>query len=130
MPIQNGKDTLLGQNTGSVPNMSETLYSWFQKMVFTKVVKTVVNFKNVEARTDINFQGVWQPLSDRQLEMMPIGQRKWRWFWVHAETNLKLDPDEVITYLGIQYRVKGDGDYTEYGYVSYKLVEDYEGSGP
>lgn len=128
--IQNGSDKLLGQNSGTVPDMSDVLTNWFQPMVFTKIVKEVINFQNVETPTEVDFQGVWQPLSAQKLMMKPEGQRKWSWFQVHAYTNLQLEPDEVITYLGIQYRVMARYNYDLYGYLEYHLILDYTGSGP
>jgi len=130
MPIQNGKDKLLGGGFGRVPNVSGAMTSWFQAMTFIQVVKTVVNFKVVESKTEINFMGVWQPASAQSIAMKPEGQRAWKWFTVHAEPTVELGPDEVITYQGTQYRVKSKMDYTEYGYVQYELIEDFTGSGP
>lgn len=130
MIIVNAKDTLLTQNPGTLPNMSDALFSYFQPMVFTTIVKTVVNFNVVETPTDVNFLGVWQPFSAQQLAMKPIGQRAWSWFMLHASPGLVLVPDEVVNYLGVQYRVMDQSDYRAYGYVEYHLTDDYTGSGP
>lgn len=128
--IQNGKDTPLNQNSGTMPDVSGALLNWFQPMVFTTIVKTVVNFQVVETPTNYNFKGVWQPASAQMLMMKPEGQRAWKWFTVHSDISLQLKPDEVISYLGVQYRVKDVSDYRLDGYMQYGLVEDYEGSGP
>lgn len=130
MPISNAKDTPLGANSGTVPNVSGAMQGWFQPMQFTRVTKTVENFVVVETAETINFRGVWQPLSARQLSMKPEGQRSWKWFKVHAEIGTILVPDEVITYLGNQYRVEAHADFSLYGFVDYDLVEDFTGSGP
>jgi len=130
MPIFNAKDLPLSANSGTLPNMSDALLDWFLPLVFTKIVKTVVNFKVVETPTAVSFSGVWQPFSAQQLKLMPDGQRDWKWFTVHALPALILVPDELITFRGLQYRVKMKTDYKEYGYVKYDLVEDFTGSGP
>lgn len=130
IPISNAKDTLLNQNSGTLPNMSDALLDWFQKMTFTRIVKNIVNFQVVETPTNTDFQGVWQPSSPQALLMKSEGQRQWKWFTVHADPSLHLDPDEIITYLGTQYRVMNKLDYTEYAYIEYELIQDYTGSGP
>jgi hypothetical protein len=130
MIIKNGKDMPLNQNSGTLPDVSGAMLDYFQPMVFAVVVKTVDNFQAVETKSSVNFQGVWQPLSARQLMLKPEGQRAWKWFQVHAEPALILQTDQLITYLGVQYRVMADKDYRLYGYVEYHLVEDFTGSGP
>ncbi len=130
MKINNASSIPLNANTGTVPDVSGALQNWFQPMVFTTIVKTIVDFQNVETPTDIQFMGVWQPFSSRKLSMKPEGQRAWKWFTVHSGIALGLKPDEVITYLGTQYRVMADSDYSLYGYFEYEIKEDYEGSGP
>lgn len=128
--ITNAGDSRLFQNPGTLPDMSTTLLEWFQPMIFKQIVKSVVDFQNVETPTDINFQGVMQPLTEQQLRMKPEGQRSWKWNLLHAEPGLPLKPDDAITYQGQQYRVMSKKDYTQYGYTEYHLVQDYTGSGP
>lgn len=130
MIIKNGKDTPLNENSGTLPDVSGAMLDYFQPMVFGTVAKAVEGFQVVETKTSVSFQGVIQPFSDRQLMMKPEGQRSWKWYTVHAEPQLELATDEIITYLGAQYRVMSLRDYRLYGYVEYHLVQDYTGSGP
>lgn len=129
-PILNAKNILLNQNSGTLPDVSGGMFDYFQPMTFTTIVKSIVNFNVVETPTSVSFLGVWQPFSPKQLEMKPEGQRSWSWFSCHAQLTLILVPDEVITYLGVQYRVMAQQDYRLYGYLEYHLVQDYTGSGP
>lgn len=122
--------SLLTKSSGTVPFVQGALLDWFQPMVFTQIVKSVVNYQNVETPTNTSFLGVWQPFGPRQLMMKPEGQRSWKWFMVHAVPALELEPDEVITYQGVQYRVIEVYDYVIYGYMEYHLTNDYTGSGP
>lgn len=128
--ITNAADSRLFQNPGTLPDMSTTMLEYFQPMIFKQLVKSVVDFQNVEVPTDINFQGVMQPLTEQALRMKPEGQRSWKWYWLHAEPGLSLKPDDVVTYQGQQYRVMTKKDYSQYGYAEYHLVQDYTGSGP
>jgi hypothetical protein len=128
--FKQGKDTPLNAAAGSVPQMGGALLSWFQPMIFGVVVKTVAAFQVVETMEQILFQGVWQPLNAKRLAMKPEGQQAWSWFWVHSDPSLQLNVDQVVQYLGVQYRVMALKDYKLYGYMEYELVEDYTGSGP
>lgn len=126
----NGRNTPLNQVLGNVPNVSGALLSWFQPMRFDLIVKTTEAFQVVETTTPINFRGVIQPLTDRQLSLRPEGQRAWSWFQLHSTPNLKLEVDDVVIYLGVQTRVMALKDYSLYGYVEYHLCQDWTGSGP
>lgn len=130
MTISNASNRPLNALAGSVPDVSGALLDYLQPMTFTTIVKTVENFQVVETPTSVSFQGVWQPFTARQIQMKPEGQRAWKWFMVHALVALPLVPDDVVTYLGTQYRVKADNDYSIYGYYQYELIEDYTGAGP
>lgn len=131
-PIFNASSQTLDQNpNGSFPDLSGALFDWFQPMQFATVVKTVgLDFLVTEIKTTIDFEGVWQPFTARDLMMKPEGQRRWRWFTCHAFPSLELQPDQLITYLGIQYRVMEKLNWKLNGYVEYHLVQDYTGSGP
>lgn len=116
-----------GIRSSSVPNMSTTLLQWFQPMTFTLIAKQNVNFLVEETPTNYSFRGVWQPFSDQQLLIKPEGQRAWSWFMLHSDVTLKLDPDDAVIYNGIRYRVMGKRDYTEYQYLEYHIILDYQG---
>jgi len=126
--IKNAKDTPLNLNPNTLPNMSEALDGWFQNMTFTKIEKSVVNFKNVEVKTSYTTKGVKQPMSAQSIQMKPEGQRAWIWVTIHCLPDLILNIDEIVFYMDVPYRVKSKMDYKEYGYLSYDLVEDYDGT--
>lgn len=128
--IANGKNRPLTFQQGTVPDVSGALKDWFQAMVFTRVVKQTVGFQDVETPTNINFWGVVQPLTERQLLLKPEGQRAWTWFLLHADPVLTLQVDEVVTWIGKQTRVMSRKDFAMYGYCEYHLVQDWTGAGP
>jgi hypothetical protein len=125
MIFKQGKDTLLNQNSGTLPNMAEVMAGWFQKMQFIKITKSNVNYKSVEVETIIDFEGVWDGLPIHKLEVKPEGQRSWSWYGIHAKTNLELKPDDKVKYQGKKYRVMQETDYSLYGYHEYQVVEDF-----
>lgn len=133
--VQNGCNVPVNVRTGSIPDVSGGMFDWFQLMVFTKVVKQTVAFQLIETPTNINFWGVLQPLSGRELAIKSEGERKWNWVTVYASADadgalVSLQPDEIISYLNKQYRVMSSKNYANYGYLQIDLVEDYSGSGP
>lgn len=130
MIIAQGKNIPLNSNPGTLPDVSGALDSWMQQMIFIVIVKTIVNAQVYEAGTSFNFQGVMQPFSAQQLKMKPEGQTDWKWYMLHTQRGIALEPDMVVRYHDTQYRVMAKNDYKEYGYFEYHLIEDYSGSGP
>lgn len=130
MIFSNGSNRPLNTNSGTVPDVSDVLLDWFQKMTFDVVIKTVSGFELVETTTPVEFQGVIQPLSGKQLMIKPEGQRAWNWMLLHADPSLSLEPDDIVIYLGVRYRVYQQKQYDIYGYREYQLAEDYTGTGP
>lgn len=128
--IANGCNVPLNTKMGTVPDLSGSLKDWFQNISFIVIVKTVKGFEVVETPTLVNFFGVIHPFTPKQLILKPEGQRAWSWFQLFAEPTLTLEVDDVVTYAGVQTRVMAKEDFNLYGYVSYHLVQDWEGSGP
>lgn len=128
--IANAADVPLNVRTGTIPNMGTVLLDWFQNLTYEPVVKTVTAFQVVETATPISFWGIVQPLSGRQIALKPEGQRTWNWIAIYAQQQLSLTTDDVIIFLGKQYRVMSQKSFELYSYFYYELVEDWTGSGP
>lgn len=129
-PIHDAKDVGLGENPGTLPNMSGDIANWFQLIVMEKITKTLVNFVVTETSTQVHFQGIVQPLGTRALAMKPEGQRAWKWKQIICWPNVPLAPDDVIVYEGIQYRVMETIDWKQHGFRIYHIQSDFTGSGP
>lgn len=129
--IINGANIPLQQQFTFVPSVEGALENYYQRMSFISIVKSVVNFQLVETPTTTNFWGVIFPMTDNQLKMMPEGQRtQWQYFKMFAQATVELKPDEVVSWLGIQYRVLDRKDFTVYSYMEYTLITDWTGSEP
>lgn len=133
--IANGCNVPVNLQTGSIPNLGIAILDWMQYLTFGKVTKTTVGFQVLETVTDINFWGVIQPLSERQLYLKPEGQRAWTWFSVVAQAApagalISLNVDDVGIWNGIQTRVMGRKDYALYGFIEMTWVQDWNNSGP
>jgi len=129
-PIKNACNTSLQANSGTVPNVIDAILDLFQQMTFQIIKKSVVAFQVQELSTNVNFYGMWQTPSGRRLEMMPHGQRVWKTHTLYSDTTLMLKPDDIVTYLGKQYRVLVVEDWSLSGYMRYDLIQDYTGPVP
>jgi hypothetical protein len=90
----------------------------------------VEGFQAVETPIYVNFRGVIQPYTERQLLLKPEGQRAWTWFTLHSDPVLTLEVDDVVLWNSKQTRVMSRKDYTLYGFIEYSLVQDWIRSGP
>lgn len=122
-------NTISKGDVSSVPNIGQSLRAWFQKITLIKVKKIINDFEISESRIPFTTNGVIQPLSGRQLEMKPEGQRSWDWLELHCENGLTLTTDEVVEYRGTKYRIIQQKAYTAYGYAYYQMVNDYGRAG-
>jgi hypothetical protein len=112
----------------ALPSMSETITGWFVPLTLIRVVKTVADFETKEVRREINCLGMVQPFGPRELRMKPEGQRSWNWQMLHTTPDVALKNDEEFTIRGTRYRVMSQQNWSAYGYISYELVQDYNGN--
>lgn len=110
-----------------LPQMSNTLNGWEVPLTLTKITQKVVDGDSVKTEEKINFQGVFQPLREDQLQSKPEGQRSWSWYWIHAKSGtLNLHTQDKIIFEGTKYKVMAVKDYSLYGYIEYQVILDYE----
>ena len=109
----------------ALPSMRGTLLGWFRPLTLIQIVKTVVDFETREVRREISCGGVIQPCGSEELKIKPEGQRTWNWQMLHTTPDVMLDNDEEFTIKGTRYRVMEQTDYSDYGYITYELVQDY-----
>ena len=111
-----------------MPNMANTLNGWEEPLSIIKVIQDVSEGDLVTTEQQINFNGVWQPLKDEQLELKPEGQRAWEWIWIHTKASeLNLETADKVIFNSKQYKVMNKKDYSLNGFVEYHLCRDYEG---
>lgn len=122
--IMNGKDFKIGAQS-NLPDVSDALLDWFQNMTFDLITKAITDYDLTETATTISTKGVRQPFSAQQLSIKPEGQRAWKWETLHCLPNVKLNPDDIVVFNGVRYRVMEKLDYSEYGYLEYHIIQDY-----
>ena len=110
----------------AVPRVGAAIMNWFKPLNLVRIRQQTVDFKTVEVEVPVSTFGVIQPFSEKQLEILPEGQRAWRWSMVHSTPDLVLEPGEIIAFGQQKHRVMGQNDYTDEGFVQYRVVNDYD----
>lgn len=109
--------------------MDSTLNGWEVPLTLVKITQRVSEGELFTTETLINFAGVWQPLKEEQLALLPEGQRSWEHIWIHARASeLNLETADKVKFNLRRYKVVSKKDYSLNGFVEYMLIRDYEES--
>ena len=120
--IRNGADG----RVGPFPNMTGPLAGWTNTMVFKKVTDEIVNFEDVKTTTDYPFEGVFQPMSSRDLFFKAEGQRAWKWWELYTRTDYGINNGDIIEdFKGVKFKVIKSRDWSQAGFYRFDLLEDY-----
>lgn len=124
--IQSAKNNLLKNTNSALPNMSETIKSWFLNISFEYVTRTMQGAEWVTSEPiTINTRGVVRPPSDKDLKILPEGTWAWEWIQIHCLPDVFLDTNQFVKYDDKLYKVMAKKDYSKYGYVRYTLLEAF-----
>lgn len=118
-------------NNSPLPNMSQTIVSWFQDITFNVVTRGLTNDGDgvdwvPESVQTINTQGVVRPPSDKDLKILPEGTWAWEWLQIHCLPNVQLDTNQFVEYENKRYKVMAKKDWSKYGYIRYTLLEAFQ----
>lgn len=128
--IQSARFSNLTNVNHSLPNMSETIKSWFLNISFEYVTRTMQGAEWVESEPiTINTKGVVRPPSEQDLKILPEGAWAWEWLQLHCLPDVLLETNQFVTYDNKKYKVMSKKDYSKYGYVKYTLLEAYTAEG-
>ena len=112
-----------------LPNMSETIKSWFLNLTFEIVERGMDGADyiiNWQTKQTINVKGVVQPPSDKELKILPEGSWAWEWLMLHCLPDAQIKVNQFVRYDGIVYTVMKKKDWSKYGYVRYYLLEAFQ----
>ena len=115
-----------------LPNMSETIKSWFLNLTFEIVERTMSGadfLVDWETKQTISVKGVVQPPSDRDLKILPEGSWAWEWLMLHCLPNTQIEVNQFVRYDNTVYKVMKKKDWSKYGYVRYYLLEAFRAEG-
>ena len=127
--IENACNKKLGELSSGLPDVGASIQELLQPVKASYVQKQQIAGYTQEVLIEVDTKASIQP-NLQPLKMLPEGQRKWRYFTVYALSNLDLQPDEIFTIKGINYRILGKTDWKEYGFISYECIEDYNLNAP
>lgn len=109
-----------------MPQMGAAFMGWQGKVTLIRVTQTITNGLVANTESVVEFQGVIQPLSARQVSLKPEGQRAWQWMMIHAfNTNLNLTDNDKIKLDGVPYKIMGVWPYERNNFIEYHAVRDF-----
>lgn len=110
-----------------MPQLDSALTGWEVPLSLTKMIQNIEDGLVSFTEQTFNFQGVWQPLKDEQLQFLPENQRSWEWIWIHAKAGtLNLQTADKVIFNDKRYKVMAVKDYSLNGFVEYQLIRDFE----
>jgi hypothetical protein len=110
-----------------IPNLRNPVKFFSQRLSFIKITKQIINFEVKEVEETITSFGVKYPMSPDELKIYPEGERNFAWFSIFTPIELKIDDRLIFTGSDTNiYRVRRRENYSEYGYIEYDVMEDYE----
>lgn len=125
--IQNANNFLLTNTNAALPNMSNTISSWFLNITIETVERVLDGADWTETVTGkVNTKGVVQPPSDEHLKIMPEGAWAWEALMLHCLPNADFEVNQYIKYDGIVYKVMTKKDWRKYGYIEYTILEAFK----
>lgn len=111
----------------ALPDVSGTIAGWFRPLILIRVVTKQVDREAQTSEFQQKCMGVIQPFNAVDLKIKPEGQRTWIWKMLHTTPDVNLALGEDFKISDVKYRIMGNKNYDEYGYVYYELVQDYRG---
>ena len=110
-----------------MPQIGAAFGGWTNRIIMARIKETVVDgFVQLEEKP-IYFYGTIQPLSPREIELKPEGQRSFTWLQIHcASRALNLIPGQKIKWNGKVYKVMARLDYDLNGFLEFHVVQDYK----
>lgn len=126
--INSARNNLITNTNATLPNMSETIKSWFLNVTFEIVKRTVGDSADPEITVEktITTKGVVQPPRDKDLKILPEGSWAWEWLMLHCLPDVGLNTNQFVRYDGKIYKVMAKKDWQKYGYVRYMLLEAFQ----
>ena len=114
----------------TTPTARDTVTGWFRPITIGVRSTTIGTGATTGGQAqvvtrEVKTSGVAMPLSDRELQILPEGQRAWRWKYLYVTEDLGLKTGDNAWLKGIIYRVMSSKDWSDYGYWRYVIVSSY-----
>jgi hypothetical protein len=110
----------------NMPVIQAAFDGWFSPITLLKITQINNYGHNTSTYLAINFDGTIQPFKPRQLDVKAEGQRFWKWWMIHTQTQLALTKGDKVIYNNVRMKLMESLDYSLNGYFEYHLVEDFQ----
>lgn len=125
--IYSANQNLLTNVNSALPNMANTITSWFLNITFDIVERDLDGSDWTETTVQtINTKGVVQPPRDKDLQIYPEGTWAWEWLLIHCLPDVQLETNQYIKYDGTTYKVMAKKDWSKYGYIRYTVLQAFQ----
>jgi hypothetical protein len=125
MVLINANKLTLSQNVGGLPDVSAAVMSLLQPVNVGIVTQQMINGYYKPITRTMSTQASIQPIP-QELAIKMEGERNWRWHLIHILPNVLLNNNDLITLFGITYKVMKKENWTQYGYLAYFVVENFD----
>lgn len=98
---------------------------FFKRLQGQKMNDSLVNGVVQENPETFCTQGCVQPMPQNLVVKME-GERHWKWWIIDCYPNLWLEVNDRVIINNIPYRIMRRNDCTNYGYLEYHAIEDYQ----
>lgn len=120
----NANNITLPNNVGGLPDVSAAVMTLLQPVNVMTVTQQMINGYYEPLTQIIATQASIQPLP-QELAIKMEGERNWQWSLIHILPNIDLNNNDLITLFGRQYKVMKKEKWTQYGYLAYYVVENF-----
>ena len=122
-----GADRGLSKLSGA-PQISSAFSGWESTIILVRISQQIIDGLVQDIAQQIQFRGVVQPLSAKQIALKPEGERAWAWLQIHikADSPMKLDVNDRIMYNCRKYKVMAQLDWSANNFVELHCVEDFQ----
>lgn len=123
----NANAVTIPNNVGGLPDGSAAVMSLLQPTTVMTVTQQLINGYYKPLTQTIPTQASIQPLP-QELAIKMEGERNWSWFLIHILPNVVLQNNDFITLFDTKYKVMKNGNWAQYGYIEYYVIQYFTNS--
>jgi hypothetical protein len=119
-------DLDLAQQCTQTPNVSGVLAGLLGPVTIKLITSKIKGGLAKDTFQEFSAFGNLQPFQLRELELLPEGERAWKWYALFCDTSIDMKEGDYVVIGTKKFRVMKDADWSTYGYHRYNLVEGYD----
>lgn len=122
--LLNANKKKVSELNSGLPDVISAIQTLLQDTTAVYVQKQQIDGYTQEVPISIKTKACIQPAS-QDLTILPEGQRKWKYLDMWCLPNLNLELDDIFWVRHQGYRILSKIDWKQYGFINYKIIEDY-----